>query len=107
VTNTGKKILPSDVIEHWPEVFGDIELNVLPIRYLHTVLVNFKDGKTWEIKVTTKAKREGWVAFQTNLSEICKTYEDSIDNVDFKLDTERVRKDIEKSTQKFLKKKKL
>lgn len=106
MTKTGK-ILPRDVIEHWPEVFADVELNVLPIRYLHTVLVNFKDGKTWEIKVTAKARQEGWPAFQQNLSEICKTYEDTIDNVDFKLDTERVRKDIEKSTQTFLKKKKL
>ena len=106
MTKTGK-ILPRDVIEHWPEVFADVELNVLPIRYLQTVLVNFKDGKTWEIKVTTKARREGWPAFQQSLSDLCKTYEGNIDNVDFKLDTERVRKDIEKSTQKFLKKKKL
>ena len=106
MTKSGK-ILPRDVIEHWPEVFEHIELNVLPIRYIHTVLVNFKDGKTWEIKITGKARREGWEAFQQNLSEICRTYEDKIDNVDFKLDTDRVRKDIEKSTQKFLKKRKL
>lgn len=106
MTKSGK-ILPKDVIEHWPEVFGDVELNVLPVRYLHTVLVNFKDGKTWEIKVTAKAKREGWSVFEQNLSELCKTYEDTIDNIDFKLDTERVKKDIERSTQKFLKKKKL
>jgi len=106
VTKSGK-ILPKDVIEHWPEVFGDVELNVLPVRYLHTVLVNFKDGKTWEIKVTAKAKREGWGVFEQNLSELCKTYEDTIDNIDFKLDTERVKKDIERSTQKFLKKRKL
>jgi len=101
------KTLPKDVIAHWPEVFGDIKLNVLPIKYLETVLVNFRDGKTWEIKITAKARREGWPSLEQSLSEICKTYEDSIDNIDFKLDTERVRKDIESSTQKFLKKKKL
>jgi hypothetical protein len=101
------KTLPKDVIAHWPEVFGDIKLNVLPIKYLETVLVNFRDGKTWEIKITAKARREGWPSLEQSLSEICKSYEDSIDNIDFKLDTERVRKDIESSTQKFLKKKKL
>ena len=106
MTNTGRP-LPKDVIEHWPEVFGDVKLNVLPIRYLETVLVNFRDGKTWEIKITAKARREGWPSLEQSLSEICKTYEDSIDNIDFKLDTERVRKDIESSTQKFLKRKKL
>ena len=104
---TPGRILPKDVIAHWPEVFGEVQLNVLPIRYLHTVLVSFKDGKIWEIRITAKTKREGWTAFEKNLSEIFKTYEEKIDNIDFKLDTEKVRKDIEASTQKFLKKKKL
>jgi hypothetical protein len=106
VTNSGK-VLPRDVIDRWPEVFADVQLNVLPIKYLHTVLITFKDGKTWEIKITAKAKRDGWSVFETNFNELCKTYEESIDNIDFKLDTERVRTDIERSTQKFLKKKKL
>jgi hypothetical protein len=106
MTKTGR-VFPKDVIEHWPEVFGEVHLNVLPLRYLHTVLVSFKDGKTWEIKITAKTKKDGWPAFEKNLSELFKNYEDSIDNVDFKLDTERVRKDIEASTRKFLKKKKL
>jgi len=106
VTKTGRS-LPKDVIENWPEIFGDVRLNVVPLGYLHTVLVNFKDGKIWEIKITQKAKREGWDVFERNLSELVKSYEDKIDNIDFKLDTNRVRKDIERSTQKFLKKKKL
>jgi hypothetical protein len=106
MTKSGRK-LPKDVIAHWPEVFSEVSLNVLPLRYLHTVLVNFKDGKTWEIKITEKARREGWPAFEKNLAEVCKNYEDNIDDVDFKLDTDRVRKDMEKLTQKFLKKRKL
>ena len=101
------RFLPKDVIEHWPEVFGDVRLNVVPLRYLHAVLVNFKDGKTWEIKITSSTKRAGWSAFEKSLAELFKNYESTIDNVDFKLDTERVRKDVEKSTDKFLKKKKL
>ena len=106
MTKSGRK-LPKDVIEKWPEVFSEVKLNVLPLRYLHTVLVNFKDGKTWEIKITAKTKKDGWSAFERHLSELCKAYEETIEDVDFKLDTERVRKDIEKSTQQFLKKRKL
>jgi hypothetical protein len=101
------RCLPEEVIRHWPEVFGEVKLNVLPLRYLHAVLVNFKDGKTWEIKITTKTKKEGWDSFEKSLSELCKAYETRIEKIDFKLDTERVKKDIEKETQKFLKKKKL
>ena len=106
MTKTGRP-LPKEVIEHWPEIFGEVNLNVMPLRYLHTVLVNFKDGKSWEIKITAKTKKEGWPAFERNLMELVKNYEDNIENVDFKLDTPQVKKDIEASTQKFLKRKKL
>lgn len=106
MTKNGK-YLPRDVIEHWPEVFEEIKLTVLPLKYLNAVLINFKDGKTWEIRITAETRREGWTSFERKITELFKTYEESIDNVDFKLDTTRVKKDIEKSTKKFLKKKKL
>ena len=106
MTKPGRS-LPKEVIEHWPEIFGEVKLNVMPLRYLHTVLVNFKDGKTWEIKITAKTKKEGWIAFEKNLMELIKNYEDNIENVDFKLDTPQVKKDIEASTHKFLKRKQL
>lgn len=106
MTSHGKS-LPKDVIEYWPEVFEEIKLRVLPLKYLHAVLITFKDGKIWEIRITAETRSEGWEKFEKKLSELFKTYEDNIDNVDFKLDTIRVKKDIEKSTQKFLKKKKL
>jgi hypothetical protein len=106
MTRTGRN-LPKDVIKDWPEVFEDVRLNVVPLGYLHTVLVNFKDGKTWEIRITQQTKKGGWEAFEKNLAELVKNYEATIDNIDFKLDTTRVKKDIERSTQKFLKKKKL
>ena len=42
-----------------------------------------------------------------NLKEMLASYESEIENVDFKLDTERVKKDMIKNTNKFLKKRKL
>ena len=106
MTRQGRK-LPKDVVAHWPEIFEEIHLNVLPLGYLDSVLINFKDGKTWEIKLSAQTKRAGWEPFEKSLSELCSQYETKIDNIDFKLDTPRVRKDIENSTQKFLKKRKL
>lgn len=106
MTNSGRT-LPKEVIEHWPEVFGDIKLHVLPLRYLQSVLINFKDGKTWEIKITTSTKKIGWDAFEKSLMELYHTYEAKIDNIDFKLDTEKIKLDMEKATQRFLKKRKL
>ena len=102
----GRK-LPKEVVDCWPEVFGEVKLNVLPLRYLHAVIITFKDGKIWEVKITTETQRKGWESFEESLSELFKTYERRIDNVDFKLDTDRIKKDIEKVTQRFLKKRKL
>ena len=106
MTHQGRN-LPDDVIEFWPEVFGEVTLNVVPLNYLHTVLVNFKDGRIWEIRITTQTKKNGWRAFEKSLSELFKAYEENIEDIDFKLDTVRVKKDIEKTTQQFLKRRKL
>lgn len=102
-----KKLLPDEVVAYWPEVFEEVSLNVIPLLYLHSVVVNFKDTQAWEIKLTTKIKKEGWDSFQQSLSELLSTYEDHIDDVDFKLDAAKVKKDVEKLTNKFLKKRKL
>ena len=101
------KPLPKDVIEVWPEVFEEVTLQSLPLLYLHTVVINFKDNKSWEIKLTTKIKKDGWSSFQQSLSELLLSYEEQIDDVDFKLDAAKVKKDVEKLTNKFLKKQKL
>lgn len=104
MTKTGRH-LPKDVIAHWPEVFGEVKLNVLPLNYLSSVRVNFKDGNTWEINVTAKAKQDGWDAFEQSMTELFKTYESKIVDIDFKLDTKKIKTDIERKTQNFLKKK--
>ena len=97
------KNFPKDVIEHWPEVFGEISLNVIPLHYLDSIIVTFKNGRSWEIDFTKRSQEK----FETELKEWLSAYENDIDNVDFKLDTERIKKDIQKTTNKFLKNRKL
>jgi hypothetical protein len=106
MTSKGK-VLPKDVIECWPEVFGEVKLNVLPLKYLHAVIITFKDGKVWEIKITSSTRNSDWKTFEKSLSEMIKAYERRIESIDFKLDTDRVKKDIKRVTEKFLRKKKL
>ena len=101
------KIFPKDVVEHWPEVFGEITLNVVPLVYLDSVTVTFKNKKVWEIKISSKQAKDDWDAFEQNLKEMLASYESEIENVDFKLDTERVKKDMIKHTNRFLKKRHL
>jgi hypothetical protein len=106
VTKHGKS-LPKEVIDHWPEVFSEIKLNVVPLRYLHAIIVTFKDGKIWEIKMNEQGQKPDWDELEKNIQEMFRTYEESIENIDFRLDTEKVKKDVIKASQKFLKKKKL
>jgi hypothetical protein len=101
------KIFPKDVVEHWPEVFGEITLNVVPLVYLDSVTVTFKNKKVWEIKISSKQAKDDWDTFEQNLKEMLASYESEIENVDFRLDTERVKKDMIKHTNRFLRKRKL
>jgi hypothetical protein len=104
---TKGKPFPKDIVEHWPEIFGEIKLNTVPLEYLDSIIITFKDGKIWEIKINRKEKNLSWEQFEKNIHEMIQSYEESIDNIDFKLNTSKVKKDVEKSTQQFLKKKKL
>jgi len=94
---------PEDVIQHWPEVFGEISLNVIPIHYLDSITVTFKNGKIWELNINKNSNDK----FELELKEWLSSYESDIENVDFKLDTERIKKDVIKNTNKFLKNRKL
>lgn len=92
--------LPKEVIEHWPEVFEDIEIDVVPLEYLNSVRISFIDGKVWDIAIKDKENIEN---LEKSLDELFDEYQDAIQNVDFRLDTNKVKQDITKRTRKFLK----
>lgn len=104
---TNGKPLPKDVIDRWPEIFGEITLNVVPLCYLHAVKITFRNQKVWEIELEKQVKSGDWEAFEANIKEMLTQYESEIENVDFQLDTERIKKDVVKHTKKFLNNKKL
>lgn len=104
--NAGKKF-PKDVIDHWPEVFGEVTLNVIPLKYLDSITIKFKNNKVWEVNIKSKQAQDDWDSFERSLKEMLSTYENEIENVDFRLDTNRLKKDIINTTNKFLNKRKL
>lgn len=104
--NNGK-LLPKDVIDLWPEVFNDVKLNVVPLNYVHLIEITFKNSKVWEIDCKKNLKVSSWAAFESDLRSIIKEYEEEIQSIDFKLDTEKIKRDISRSTKNFLRNKKL
>lgn len=96
--------LSKDVIAHWPEVFKDVEVQSVPLKYLHSITVNFINGKSWIINIDEqKAENE---ELDYGLEQLFEEYDGEIDTIDFRLNTEKVRNDIEKRTKQFLKKRK-
>jgi hypothetical protein len=100
-----KNKLPPEVIDHWPEVFDEIEIDVIPIEYLESVKVHFVDGKIWDIDVK-RSRDKSEVDLEAALEDLFEQYEDVIENVDFRLDTKKVKKDIQNRTHLFMKKRK-
>lgn len=98
----GKK-LPDEVVDHWPEILKDINIEVLPLEYLDSILVTFEDGKVWDIDLT---KNPHGVDLEDAIESLMEEYEDSIVNVDFRLNTVRLKKDISERTKMFLKRRK-
>jgi hypothetical protein len=100
-----KKKLPQEVIDAWPEVFGDVDVKSVPLEYLHSINVQFKNKDTWVIGFD-KTKDITPEEVNRHLNDLFEEYEDDIVNVDFKLDTEKVKYDVKKRTKYFMKKRK-
>jgi len=98
-----EKKLPQELIDFWPEVFEDIEIDVIPDEYLHSVIITFEDGVTWNVDLTDEAKEQD---IQTVLYDLVEDYNYSIFNIDFRLDVEKIKRDVSKRTNSFLKKRK-
>tara|TARA_A200000113_G_scaffold167549_1_gene152224 strand:+ start:365 stop:676 length:312 start_codon:yes stop_codon:yes gene_type:complete len=95
------KRLPPEVVNKWPDVFGDVDVHAIPLEYLHSLRVRFTNGKAWDIAVDVK--KNPVKSLEKTLKELFNTYDSSIKHVDFKLDTDRIKKDVQKRTTKFIK----
>ena len=101
------KKLNKEVIESWPEIFEEVDLKVVPIQYLCSVHVKFKDDRVWNIEIGSNSRDSNWQIIEKNIQELIANYKSHIDSIDFKLDTDKIKKDICKTTQKFLRRRKL
>lgn len=99
-----QKKLPQDVIDQWPEVLDDVDIKVIPLAYLDSIRVTFENGKSWDIDTAKALAESNDHDLESALEEILHEYEDEIVHVDFRLDVDRVKSDIQNRTRYFLKK---
>lgn len=100
-----KKPLSDNIVDHWPEIFADVDLSAIPFYYLHSVVIAFKNGDKWEFVIKKEDKETEEGTLPKKLIELFQTYEKEIVNVDFRLDIDKIKRDIIKTTKKFLKRK--
>jgi len=105
VSLTPKRPLNKHIVDQWPEIFGDVELTAIPVPYLHSVMITFNDGRQWNVIIKPEERDASDGDIPKSLSELFETYQEQIQNVDFRLDVEKIKSDIMRSTRRFLKRK--
>jgi len=106
VAKSTKRPLNKNIVDQWPEIFEDVDLSAVPLPYLHSVMITFKDGKQWNVILKELDRNSSDGNIPKNLYEFFQTHEEQIEHIDFRLDVEKLKKDVIKSTNKFLKRKK-
>lgn len=94
-----------DQDQEWEDILGEIELTYLPIEYLKNIIVTFEDGTKWDIDVSASKKEQTVEDVENSLDDLFSEYDDTIETVDFRLDLEKVKRDLSKRVNRFLKKK--
>lgn len=90
---------PSHMISDWPEVFSDLYMNTMPVAYLDMIKFEFKDGRVWELNIQELIQRISVSDVAEKLLNTVSEYRHEIKNIDFKLDVDRLKKDIENKTK--------
>jgi hypothetical protein len=90
---------PRHLVKEWPEVFEDLYMNTMPVAYLEMVHLEFVNGRVWQIDIKEQMKSLNSDEIAAKLLETLQEYKDEIKKLDFKVDIERLKKDIGDSTK--------
>ena len=88
--------------EYWEEILQTINVEFLPVEYIQLIVVTFDDGEIWEIDVAD-SQGQSKEEIDDTLREFFDEYEDKIVNMDFRLNIQKLKRDVGKRTKRFLK----
>jgi hypothetical protein len=93
---------PANLIKEWPEVFDELYINTMPILYLKSLRLEFDGGRIWEIDVCSQLKESPSDIVIEKLLETFDEYKDEITKIDFSIDVDKLKSDIQKETKDLL-----
>lgn len=89
---------PRHLVKEWPEVFEDLYMNTMPVAYLEHVHLEFANGRVWQIDIKDQLRDVDPDIIAKRLLETLSEYKDEITKLDFKVDINKLKKDINDST---------
>lgn len=93
---------PRHLVKEWPEVFEDLYMNTMPVAYLEMIHLEFSNGRVWQIDIQAQLKESNPDSIADKLIETLSEYKEEIIKIDFKVDINRLKKDISDSTKTIL-----
>ncbi len=90
---------PRHLVKEWPEVFEDLYMNTMPVTYIDLIHLEFSDGRVWQIDVKGQLSENDADSVAERLMMTIAEYKDTISKIDFKIDVDRLKKDIADSTK--------
>lgn len=93
---------PRHLVKEWPEVFEDLYMNTMPVAYLENVHLEFSDGRIWQIDIKNQLSEVDADSIADKLLDTLSEYKDEIKKIDFKVDIEKLKKDISDQTKTIL-----
>ena len=90
---------PRHLVKEWPEVFEDLYMNTMPVAYLEFIHLEFANGRVWQIDIHAQLKESDPDSIADKLIETLTEYKEEITKIDFKVDINRLKKDIKDSSK--------
>ena len=89
---------PRHLVKEWPEVFEDLYMNTMPVAYLDKIHLEFVDGRVWEINIREELVKQPPESIADTLINTLQEYKEDITKIDFKVDIDKLKKDIKDSS---------
>jgi len=93
---------PKKLVREWPEVFEDMYITNIPLEYLDHVHLEFSNGRIWKIDVREQLAGSTTDDVIIKVRSTISEYYKEIKKIDYKVDIERLKSDIQSSTQRIM-----
>jgi hypothetical protein len=90
---------PRHLVQEWPEIFEDLYMNTMPVAYLIMLRLEFINGRIWEINIQEQLSNSVPEEVAEKLLNIFQEYRNDIKKIDFQMDIERLKNDIQESSK--------